>query len=106
MKGIIFRVSQRIMDNNTITEVIGIAAGTCTAISLLPQLIKLIKEKKAEAISVFYLVILFIGLSLWVWYGFMREDPPIIITNIVSAVINVFVFVLSLKYKKQNSDQV
>jgi MtN3 and saliva related transmembrane protein len=88
------------MDANTFTGIIGIGAGTCTALSLLPQLIKLIKEKKAEDISIFYLVILFAGLSLWIYYGFMRDDLPIIITNMVSLAINVLVLILSIRYKK------
>jgi MtN3 and saliva related transmembrane protein len=83
------------------TEVIGIAAGTCTAIALLPQLIKLLKEKKAESISVFYLIILFAGLCLWIWYGFMRQDLPVILTNIVSLIINVIVMILSIRYKQK-----
>jgi MtN3 and saliva related transmembrane protein len=89
------------MDYTSLTEVIGIAAGTCTAIALLPQLIKLIKEKKAESISVFYLIILFTGLCLWIWYGFMRKDVPVVLTNIVSLAINVTVMIFSVRYKKK-----
>jgi MtN3 and saliva related transmembrane protein len=33
------------------TQVIGIAAGICTATSLIPQVVKTIKEKKAEDVS-------------------------------------------------------
>ena len=82
-----------------ITEFIGIAAGTFTAVSLLPQLIKLVKEKKAEDISLFYLVILLCGLVLWIIYGVRKEDLPIIITNAVSLAINVIVLFLGAKYK-------
>lgn len=82
-------------------EFVGIAAGVCTSISLLPQLIKLRKHKKAEDISLFYLVILFIGLSLWVWYGILREDLPIIVTNGFSLVINGMVIILGVRYKRR-----
>lgn len=86
------------------TEIVGIVAGICTAISLLPQLIKLRKHKKAEDISLFYLVILFIGLSLWVWYGVLREDFPIMITNGFSLVINGIIIVLGVRYKRNQKD--
>lgn len=86
--------------SNISAEVIGVIAGACTALSLLPQLIKLIKEKKASDISVLYLLLLFAGLCLWIYYGVLREDLPIIITNIVSLIINVAVLILSLRYKK------
>lgn len=83
------------------TELIGIAAGICTAISLLPQLIKIIREKEARNISLFYLVILLAGLSLWIWYGVLKDDLPIIATNVVSLVLNVAIIVMGIKYKRK-----
>ncbi|HYG17955.1 MAG TPA: SemiSWEET transporter [Ohtaekwangia sp.] len=80
--------------------IIGIVAGIFTALSLLPQLIKLIKNKKAEDISIIYLITLFCGLALWIYYGVLREDLPIILTNVVSIIINVLILILGIKYKK------
>lgn len=83
-----------------LTEFVGVTAGICTAISLLPQLVKMVKNKKAEDISLFYLVILLIGLSLWVWYGVLRSDVPIIATNCFSLLLNITILVLGVKYKR------
>jgi MtN3 and saliva related transmembrane protein len=83
---------------------VGIVAGIFTAFSLLPQLIKLIREKKAEDISLFFLVVLFIGLGFWIWYGFLRNDLPIIITNAFSIVVNLLMIILGIKYKRQKTD--
>jgi MtN3 and saliva related transmembrane protein len=80
-------------------EIVGIAAGVCTSLSLLPQLVKLIKTKKAEDISLFYLVILMAGLGLWIWYGVMREDIPIIATNCFSLMLNIIILIAGVKYK-------
>jgi MtN3 and saliva related transmembrane protein len=57
---------------------IGIGAGICTAISLLPQLIKIIKDKKAEDISFLMLFVLLTGVGGWIWYGLLKKDYPII----------------------------
>jgi MtN3 and saliva related transmembrane protein len=84
-----------------LTEIIGLGAGICTSLSLLPQLIKLLKEKKAEDLSLFYLIILFVGIGLWIWYGILREDVPIIATNGFSLLLNGIVIVLGIKYKKK-----
>jgi MtN3 and saliva related transmembrane protein len=81
-------------------NIIGIAAGVFTAASMLPQLVKLIKEKKAEDISLPMLLILFSGLCLWIWYGFLKKDFAIIGTNIFSLVVNILVLFFSIKYKK------
>jgi MtN3 and saliva related transmembrane protein len=81
-------------------DIVGVAAGIFTSISLLPQLIKLLRSKKAEDISLFYLIILFCGLVLWVWYGIMRNDIPIIATNIFSLIINATIIVVGIRYKR------
>ena len=79
---------------------IGIFAGICTCISLLPQLVKIIKEKKAENISYLMLFILLIGVGTWIWYGSLKEDMPIIITNCVSFFINLLVIFFTIRYKQ------
>lgn len=78
---------------------IGIAAGVFTAVSMLPQLIKMIKEKKAQDISITMLLILFCGLGLWIWYGIMKNDLPVILTNAFSLLVNMSIIFFSLLYK-------
>jgi MtN3 and saliva related transmembrane protein len=82
------------------TSIIGIIAGLFTASSLLPQLIKIIKEKKVEDLSIGMFVILMIGLALWVAYGFLKEDLPIIATNVFSLLLNISILVLRFKYSR------
>lgn len=82
-----------------LTQLTGIVAGTLTACSLLPQVFKTIKEKKAEDVSLVMLFVLQAGLILWIVYGFMREDLPIIITNCFSLLVNITMVILRIKYK-------
>ncbi len=86
---------------NTVT-LVGIAASAGTAISLLPQLIKVLKEKKADDVSLVMMIILFAGLSLWVYYGVLKKDMIIIIANGFSLIINALLFIFSVKYKKRD----
>jgi MtN3 and saliva related transmembrane protein len=83
-----------------ITLYVGIGAGALTAFSLVPQLLKLIREKKADDISYLMLVILLAGLSAWIWYGILKDDLPIMITNAFSFSINVLIIIFSAKYKR------
>jgi MtN3 and saliva related transmembrane protein len=78
----------------------GISAGILTSISLLPQLIKIVKEKEAEDVSPAMLIILLCGVILWIVYGVMKKDLPIIITNSFSAFTNIILIFLVIKYKK------
>jgi MtN3 and saliva related transmembrane protein len=82
---------------------IGIGAGVCTALSLLPQLFKIIKDKKANDISYFMLFILLAGIGGWIWYGILKDDYPIIITNAFSFLVNLLVIAFSIKYKNKSA---
>lgn len=85
--------------SETAIQWIGVVAGVLTSVSLLPQVIKIQREKKADAISIPYLVTLIAGLTVWIVYGFLREDIPVIATNIFSMLVSVVTIVLGLKYK-------
>lgn len=83
-------------------QLIGILAGVLTSTSMIPQLIKLVKEKKAEAISPIMLVVLISGVSLWVVYGCLRQDWPIIVTNAFSLLLNVALLIIRQYYHRQH----
>ena len=82
------------------TQIIGLAAGVFTACSLLPQVIKTLKEKKAEEVSLLMLLVLMAGLIMWIIYGIKRDDFPIIATNCFSFLVNITMVVLRIKYKR------
>jgi MtN3 and saliva related transmembrane protein len=86
------------------TNYLGIAAGIVTGVSLLPQLFKIIKNKKAEDISYSMLAVLITGLCGWVWYGIRKKDMPIIFTNAFSIFINILTIIFSARYKNKNAD--
>ena len=88
------------MDQNTIIQIIGIVAGICTGISLLPQLIKILRKKKDQGLSLFYLIVLLVGLVLWIIYGVLRKDIPIIATNVLSLILNIATITANTYYKK------
>ncbi|MEJ7913726.1 MAG: SemiSWEET transporter [Chitinophagaceae bacterium] len=80
-------------------QYVGIGAGILTACSMIPQLIKIVKEKKAEEVSILMILVLMAGLSLWVVYGIMKDDWPIIITNCFSVAVNILLLFFRIKYK-------
>jgi len=89
------------MNSSSIETLVGIVASIGTAMSMVPQLTKLIKEKKAENISMNMLLVLFLGVGCWIVYGVLKKDWIIIISNTFSLVINVLLTVLAIKYKKK-----
>ncbi|MEO5572721.1 MAG: SemiSWEET transporter [Bacteroidia bacterium] len=86
---------------NNIT-IIGVLASIGTGISLVPQLFKIIKEKKAEGISVAMLAVLLVGNGLWIYYGVLKSDLIIIISNSFSFLVNLIISVLKFRYKEES----
>lgn len=82
-----------------IENIIGITAGILTSISMLPQLLKVIKEKTVEDLSLPMIIILITGLSLWVWYGIIKNELPIIISNAFAVLVNLFLVSYYLRFK-------
>ena len=83
-------------------EVLGLVAGGITSVAMMPQLIKVIKEKNAEDISVVMLLVLMTGLSLWVWYGILQNELPIILSNSFSVLVNITLLICCMMYKKKS----
>ena len=94
-------VLNNLLQSQLFINIVGIAAGIFTATSMLPQVIKTLKEKEAEDVSPVMLIVLITGISLWVFYGILRSDIPIIATNGFSLTVNLFMLYLRWKYKKE-----
>ena len=75
-------------------------AGVLSALSMLPQVTKTLKEKKAGDVSPVMLIVLIGGLTLWFFYGILKHDLPIMLTNGFSLFLNLFMLFLKWKYRK------
>lgn len=80
---------------------VGIIAGILTSVSMIPQLIKVIREKNVEDISLLMLLVLISGLSLWVWYGFIKGELPIIVSNAFAVLVNISLLICYIMYSKK-----
>ncbi|MET3038158.1 SemiSWEET transporter [Chryseobacterium sp. NRRL B-14859] len=82
-------------------NVLGIIAGVLTSVSMIPQLVKVIREKNVEDISLLMLLVLISGLSLWVWYGFIKDELPIILSNSFAVLVNIGLLICYIIYDKK-----
>jgi len=84
----------------TTAEYVGSLAGLVSVITFLPQVIKLWKTKSAKDLSSLTLLFLFVNVSLWLTYGIMVNDTPIMRTNgIVLAMIIAMIY-FKIRYNK------
>ncbi|MGH9899207.1 MAG: SemiSWEET transporter [Pyrinomonadaceae bacterium] len=80
-------------------NVIGLVAGTLTTISFLPQVIKVWKHRSTRDLSMTMLIAFTSGVTLWLVYGILTYDLPIIVTNITTLVLSTTILILKLRYK-------
>jgi MtN3 and saliva related transmembrane protein len=85
-----------------ITDVIGLFAGICVTISVIPQILKVWKTKKVRQISLLTFSVLTFGIAIWVVYGILKNDLPIIITNSISLLLNLLMVYFIIYYEKEN----
>ncbi|QQX75495.1 MULTISPECIES: SemiSWEET transporter [Aequorivita] len=83
-------------------QILGFIAGILTTVAVLPQLVKSWMTKKVMDISPFMFVLLLGGVGLWVIYGIIKNDYPIILTNGISFLLNSSMLLLMLLYKSKD----
>ncbi len=75
------------------TAIIGNIAAALTTISFLPQAIKTIKTKDTGGLS-FPMYFMFVtGVSMWLLYGIMNNQMPIILGNLITLILAGIIFV-------------
>jgi MtN3 and saliva related transmembrane protein len=84
---------------------IGMVAGTLTSVAAVPQLIKTLRTRHARDISVWQPFLLSLGIALWLIYGIMIHDTPLILANIIPLVCNVLLTILKLLYREDAAAQ-
>jgi MtN3 and saliva related transmembrane protein len=87
--------------NSVNIEFFGYFAAILTTAAFLPQLIKTLKTKKAEDVSLLTLIMFICGVSFWILYGFKISSSPILIANIITLILNLFILISKVFYSKK-----
>lgn len=80
-------------------ELIGFAAATCTTVAYAPQLTKAWKTRSTRDVSLGMFPVMVIRVALWLVYGILINDAPVIAANAVSLTLSGGILVLKLRYK-------
>ena len=82
------------MTNTTV----GMVAGFITSVAAIPQVVKTIKTRHARDISIWQPILLSAGVALWMVYGMLISDLPLILANIVPLICNTLLIGLKIYY--------
>ena len=81
---------------------LGLVAGTLTSIAAIPQLVKTLRTRHARDISIWQPLLLAFGLSLWLMYGLLIHDLPLVLANIVPLICNITLTILKVRYRNND----
>ena len=82
-------------------ETIGFAAAILTTTAFLPQVYKTWKTKDVSGLSLPMLLIFFVGIILWLIYGFLMNSPSMIFANSITVVSSFLLVYFKIVYSKK-----
>ena len=80
-------------------ELLGCIAGGFTSLSYIPQLLKLLKEKKSCGVSIHTYMFGLFGSMLWVSYGIINNTLALIFFNIFNVFVATLIIYFIYKYR-------
>lgn len=79
-------------------QLVGFAAGTLTALALVPQVLKTWRTRSAADLSAAMLGAQIMGLALWIVYGVALGSLPMIVTNLVTLSLSLMLLAFKRAY--------
>ncbi len=79
--------------------IIGLLAAMGTTIAFLPQVIKSWKTRKTRDISLPMYLVFSIGVFLWLIYGLLIKNLPIVLANGITFILALSILFLKIKHK-------
>jgi MtN3 and saliva related transmembrane protein len=82
----------------SLAMLIGLAAACLTTVAYAPQAIKTFRTRQTRDISLGMFVLMVTGVALWLIYGLMIGDLPLILANLVTLSLSGTILVLKLRH--------
>lgn len=76
----------------------GLAAAFCSTAAFVPQVVKTWRTRSTKDISLVMFLVLVTGIILWLAYGIVIQDIPLIVANGVTLLLAGTILVLKLKH--------
>ncbi len=88
----------------TITH-IGLLAGALTSAAAIPQVVKSYRTRQLRDVSIWQPVLLDVGMTLWLAYGVIIHDLPLIAANSFSLFCYTLLIVMKIIYREDDSSR-
>jgi len=78
-------------------DFIGYISAFCTTTAFIPQAIKVYKNRRTDDISFGMFLLLTVGIGFWVLYGFLIMALPVIIANVITFALALYILIMKIK---------
>jgi MtN3 and saliva related transmembrane protein len=82
----------------SLATTVGFAASICTTVSFVPQVLRAWKTRSTGDISLGMFLVFSLGIALWLAYGLMVSDGPLIVANAVTLVLALAILGLKIRH--------
>ncbi len=82
----------------TLTTLLGFAAATLTTLSFVPQVVRSWRTRVTRDVSLGMFLVMTTGIGLWLAYGALIGDWPLIVANGVGFLLSLTVLVLKIRH--------
>lgn len=79
---------------------LGMLAGALTTCAAIPQLIKTWRTRHARDLSLWQQILLISGISLWLWYGILVNDLPLMLANAFSLACYLVLLMMKIHFDR------
>lgn len=80
------------------SDILGYAAATLTTLSFVPQVWRTMRTRDVSGISLRMYSIFTAGIAVWLAYGIVLKETPMILANSISLVLACAVLVMRVKF--------
>ena len=80
-------------------DALGLLAGILTTTAFVPQVYKTWKTRSAKDLSLSMFLIFVMGVLLWLLYGLLKRDLPVIAANSATLILAVTLLVFKLRFR-------
>lgn len=81
---------------------VGLFAGLLTSVAVVPQVVRTWRTKHAKDLSIWQPLLLVVGMLLWLIYGLMIGDTPLIAANTFSLGCYLLLIGMKITYDRRS----
>lgn len=86
----------------SIPEIIGLIAATITTSAFVPQVYKTWKTKDVEGLSLTMYSVFFVGVVLWVVFGYLINSISVFLANFITALLVLLLIIFKIRYSNKD----